>query len=62
MKFGSKNGERDELKCFNKRLHWKILNRDNLELSDQAVNAVIRWFNGKGGKGNYGWLQGAGVI
>ena len=51
--------ERDELLKLNKGCIGKFWIRTIwIYLSDWAVNAAIRWFNGKGGKGDYGWLQG----
>ena len=54
----AKIGKGQTLK-FNKRPHWEFWIRTIWNyLSDWAANAVIRWYNGKGGKGNYGWLLG----
>ena len=49
---------------FNKKPHWRILNISTIwnYLSNRAANAVIRWFNGKEGKGSYRWLQREEVI
>ena len=43
---------------FNKRPHWEILNKGNLELLfNQATNAVIKWLKlesrGKAAMGGY---------
>ena len=49
LKFGSENGERDELFGLIKGRIGKFRIRTIWNyVSDRAVNAAIRWFNGKG--------------
>ena len=59
-----KNGERDELKVFNKGSIGKFwIGTIWNYLSDRAVNAAIRWFKWeRKERCNYGWLQGRSYV